>query len=271
MTGASPENGERPTTRRVPQRRRRAGCRCQRRGLPVRPASRRRAARRGRRSRSSACSTGSAPQPPVALVAIRLSRSSLVSPVARALQATLGASDPSKVKIATSAHLIAVRDVVSGQLGSFSRGLVAVVFAITWLLLVAIPYGLVALRRKDFGRRRAHGTTRGLIVALLLVQMAMGFITPLASMLVSRHMHNRRAPAALECPLATLAICNPLAFPYATLPWVTRASPQQRGLAKFLNPPRWPFGVRTAQERASDPPLFAAALRLLAPWSMDSR
>jgi len=32
--------------------------------------------------------------------------------------------------------------------------------------------GLVMMRRKDFGRRRALGASRGLIVALLLVQTA---------------------------------------------------------------------------------------------------
>lgn len=36
--------------------------------------------------------------------------------------------------------------------------------------MAVLLYGLVMLRRKDFGRRRALGATRGLIVGLLLVQ-----------------------------------------------------------------------------------------------------
>jgi putative ABC transport system permease protein len=61
---------------------------------------------------------------------------------------------------------------VQGQLGSFGRNLVIVIFALTALLVAAILYGLVMLRRKDFGRRRALGASQSLIVAILLTQMA---------------------------------------------------------------------------------------------------
>ena len=44
--------------------------------------------------------------------------------------------------------------------------------ALTGLLVAIVQSALVLLRRKDFGRRRALGATRGLIAALILIQTA---------------------------------------------------------------------------------------------------
>lgn len=71
-------------------------------------------------------------------------------------------------EVAASAR--ADRSLIEGQLGAFSRWLVIGVLALTGSLVAALLYGLVMMRRKDFGRRRALGATRGLIVALLLAQ-----------------------------------------------------------------------------------------------------
>lgn len=46
-----------------------------------------------------------------------------------------------------------------------------VIFSVTALLVAAILFGLVMLRRKDFGRRRALGASQGLIVSLILTQV----------------------------------------------------------------------------------------------------
>lgn len=96
----------------------------------------------------------------------------LVGPVSSAVLSVLAVDDPTKVKVSTSESLATLRGLIQGQLGSFGRNLVIVIFALTAVLVAAILYGLVMLRRKDFGRRRALGASQGLIVGLLLTQTA---------------------------------------------------------------------------------------------------
>lgn len=109
---------------------------------------------------------------PVSIVVIIADRPDLVAPIAQTTLSLLAVTDPTKITLSTSEDLATLRALVEGQLGSFGRNLVIVVFAITALLVSAILYGLVMLRRKDFGRRRALGASKGLIIGLLLIQMA---------------------------------------------------------------------------------------------------
>lgn len=108
----------------------------------------------------------------VAVLIVVAESPDLVGPVAALVQSVLGVNDPTKVKVTTSEALANLRAIVEGQLGSFGRSLVIVIFALTAVLVAVILYGLVMLRRKDFGRRRALGASQGLIVGLLLVQTA---------------------------------------------------------------------------------------------------
>ncbi len=108
----------------------------------------------------------------VSVLVVIAARPDLVSPVSQAVQSVLAVDDPTKVNLTTSESLANLRALVEGQLGSFGRNLVIVIFALTAVLVAAILYGLVMLRRKDFGRRRALGASQGLIVGLLLIQMA---------------------------------------------------------------------------------------------------
>lgn len=94
----------------------------------------------------------------------------LVAPVADALTSVLAAEDPSKVTLQTSEALAQLRSVIQSQLGSQSRTLVLGLITLTALLVAGTLYGLVMMRRKDFGRRRALGATRTFIVALLVTQ-----------------------------------------------------------------------------------------------------
>lgn len=80
-----------------------------------------------------------------------------VGSVVAALRAVLGVADPSSVSIATSDNVAALRSVVEGELGAQSRQLVLLVFGATAALVSLILFGLVLLRRRDFGRRRALG------------------------------------------------------------------------------------------------------------------
>lgn len=107
----------------------------------------------------------------VSALVVIATRPDLVVPVSRAVQSVLGVDDPTAVTVTTSEDLAALRALIEGQLGSFGRNLVLTVFAVTAILVAAILYGLVVLRRRDFGRRRALGASQSLIVALLLAQM----------------------------------------------------------------------------------------------------
>ena len=147
----------------------------------------------------------------VSVLVVIASRPDLVTPVAQAVQSVLAVDDPSKIKITTSEALATLRALVQGQLGSFGRNLVIVIFALTAVLVAAILYGLVMLRRKDFGRRRALGASRGLIVALLLIQMvalsALGAIAGTGIALASLLLTGDPLPGpAFLAALAVLAV-----------------------------------------------------------------
>lgn len=100
-------------------------------------------------------------------------RPDLVAPVSDAVLSVLAVDDPTKVTVQTSEALAQLRGLIEGQLGSFARGLVLVMLALTGTLVAVILYGLVMMRRKDFGRRRALGATRAVIIELLLIQTAL--------------------------------------------------------------------------------------------------
>ncbi|GEP26482.1 hypothetical protein CLE01_10800 [Cryobacterium levicorallinum] len=108
----------------------------------------------------------------VSILVVIAERPDLVSPVSQVVLSVLAVDDPTKVTLTTSEGLATLRALIEGQLGSFGRNLVIVIFALTASLVAAILYGFVMLRRKDFGRRRALGASQGLIIGLLLTQMA---------------------------------------------------------------------------------------------------
>jgi putative ABC transport system permease protein len=109
----------------------------------------------------------------VSVLVVTAETPGLVAPVAAAVQSVLALDDPTAAKVSTSESLAQLRAIVQGQLGDFSRGLVVVVFVITSILVAAILYSFVMLRRRDFGRRRALGASQGLIACLLLIQVAL--------------------------------------------------------------------------------------------------
>lgn len=95
----------------------------------------------------------------------------------------------------TSETLAQLRGLIQSQLGASSRSLVLALLAVTTVLVAVILYGLVMMRRKDFGRRRALGATRGYVVALLVAQTALlalvgvtvGLLTSTATSLAVRN------------------------------------------------------------------------------------
>ena len=93
-----------------------------------------------------------------------------VAALADAVPTVLGADDPFAVSLETSETLADVRAAVAGELGRFSRSLIAAVLAAGLVLTTLIIYTSVTARRQDFGRRRALGARRGIIIALVVTQ-----------------------------------------------------------------------------------------------------
>ena len=110
------------------------------------------------------------PGAPVAMLVVLAREPAQVRAVADTVAGLLGASDPQSVTIETSERLAVVRDAVQGELGTYGRETVLGILGVAGLLVAANLFGLVHMRRKDFGRRRALGASQGLVVALLLVQ-----------------------------------------------------------------------------------------------------
>jgi putative ABC transport system permease protein len=108
----------------------------------------------------------------VSILAVVATDPAQVQPVLEVLLSVLDVADPTTIKLTTSETLADLHLLVKGQLGGFGRELVIVIFGLTSLLVAAVLYGLVMMRRKDFGRRRALGASRGLIAGLLIVQTA---------------------------------------------------------------------------------------------------
>lgn len=118
------------------------------------------------------------PQPPgsfghVAVLVVIAEEPAFVTPVSRAVQGLLSVDEPSSVSVSTSENLATLRGLVEGQLGSFGRELMVIIFGVSAIFVASILYGFTMLRRKDYGRRRALGASRSLIVLLILLQMMM--------------------------------------------------------------------------------------------------
>lgn len=107
---------------------------------------------------------------PVALLVVVADSPALVGPVSEVLRDLLAAVDPGSITITTSEAFAQLRAVIGGQLGAFSESLVVAVCVLLACLLSVLGFGVVMLQRKEFGRRRALGATRGFIVAIVLLR-----------------------------------------------------------------------------------------------------
>lgn len=110
---------------------------------------------------------------PIGILLVIAATPELVPTISATVMSVIAVEDPTKVTVQTSEALATLRSLVEGQLGSFSRGLVLALLTVTGGLLAILLFSLVMMRRKDFGRRRALGATRGLIIGLILTQTAL--------------------------------------------------------------------------------------------------
>lgn len=118
----------------------------------------------------------------------------------RALSRMATVADPSQVTIESSARLAALRADVEHNLTTYGRSLLLLILACGGGLIAIILRSLVLLRRRDFGRRRALGATRGTIVALLLIQVAVLTVVGVALGVVATLVASRLRGLALPGP-----------------------------------------------------------------------
>lgn len=93
-----------------------------------------------------------------------------VGPTVDHVLALLDIEDPAAVTVQTSEALAAVRAAVAGELGRFGRDLVLQALGAALVVVLVVTYGATTARRRDFGRRRALGATRGAIAGLVVLQ-----------------------------------------------------------------------------------------------------
>lgn len=111
------------------------------------------------------------PDAPLSLLVVQADRPEHVTVVTDVVVGLLIDADPQDVSIETSQQLADIRSAISGELGTYGRATVLGILAVSVVLVAVNLFGLVTLRRKDFGRRRALGATQPLIIALLLTQV----------------------------------------------------------------------------------------------------
>lgn len=93
-----------------------------------------------------------------------------VQPVTELLTSFIAPSDSSSVHVQTSQRLVELRAVVDDQLVVFGRILTMGILAVASALVGIVTFGLILLRRKEFGRRRALGASSKTVIALVLIE-----------------------------------------------------------------------------------------------------
>lgn len=87
------------------------------------------------------------------------------------------ALNPAALTVETPQGAIALRDVIAGRLGAASRQLMAVVMGVGAAIIAVTMVSATSARRRDFGRRRALGASRSVLVATMLGQAAIGALS----------------------------------------------------------------------------------------------
>lgn len=104
------------------------------------------------------------------LLIVIAERSEAITSVTNGVRAVLAVDDPSLVSVDNAESVAQLRQVIQGQFGAFGRELMLLLLAVSAVLVAVVLGGLALIRRKDFGRRRALGASRSLIVALVMYQ-----------------------------------------------------------------------------------------------------
>jgi putative ABC transport system permease protein len=101
--------------------------------------------------------------------------------------------DTDGLTIRTSDQLVAVHDVLSGQIGGFARQLAVGVLALGLVLVLLTVSLALSSRRADMGRRRALGSSRSALTVLLLLAVGLGTLPLIGSCPPARPSRSRSA------------------------------------------------------------------------------
>lgn len=107
---------------------------------------------------------------PVSIIVVVAKDAAVVHAVEEVIRPMVIGDDPNQVAITTSERLAVLHGTVHEQLDTFGRALVTGSVLLAGLLVALVQSALVILKRKDWGRRRALGASRALILALMLTQ-----------------------------------------------------------------------------------------------------
>jgi len=148
---------------------------------------------------------------PITTLVVLATEPNNVVPVTRALVTLLAVPNPEDITIETSAALAYLHAAVSGQLGQYGRTLVLSILGVAGILVAANLFGLVQMRRKDYGRRRALGASQSLIIGLLLTQTAIlatigAVVGAIAALTISSTMGNPLPGAGFTIAVVVAAI-----------------------------------------------------------------
>ncbi|AXH97359.1 FtsX-like permease family protein [Ornithinimicrobium avium] len=113
--------------------------------------------------------TGSSDHPPHATLVYVLARDAQHVPLVVEHVRMLVGGDPDLLSIRTSDALLSANEVISGQVGAFSRQIAVGVVALGLLLALLTVSLALASRRADMGRRQALGSSRSALVALVMM------------------------------------------------------------------------------------------------------
>lgn len=107
---------------------------------------------------------------PLASLIILAKRPEDLPLVTRLVAGALRDIPPDKLKVESSQQLADLRAVIGGELSLRSRSIILSVLAGSATAILMIAWSLALMRRRDFGRRRALGATRSMIVSLIVSQ-----------------------------------------------------------------------------------------------------
>lgn len=106
----------------------------------------------------------------IAMLIVVADTPSLVASIGETVTSVLDVQDMSQVYVETSAAYAELREIIEGQLATAGRTMVVFITLLSATLVSLLLFGLVMLRRKDYGRRRALGAAQGLIIKLVTLQ-----------------------------------------------------------------------------------------------------
>jgi putative ABC transport system permease protein len=137
-----------------------------------------------------------------------------VAPVVSLLSPLLSIDDPRAVTVETSRRLAEVGGALEQDLAAYARALVLSVLAVATVVVGSSSYAQARGRRREFGRRRAVGATRGMILWLLVGQSALatavGGTAGVAAAVASLALQGDPRPAYTFCA-SVLALITALA------------------------------------------------------------